>query len=202
MDIIKYCVMKRIQTIILFAALILNIPVSAQSNCSFKKGYHGFVEFGTAAVNGQIQEGFVKSSTERYSEGQMQPGEMIRLSTVHGYSWGNGVFLGAGLGYNFELLESAQYASIFADAKYNFKDILASPFMEGRMGYNFCTNAYRYDTQGLFVSVSGGVDFGHFAARLGYEYCPIKQNYRTDYEGLHRYYYLMNQFFLSLAYNF
>ena len=181
---------------------LLSLSLGAQSNHSFKKGYHGFVEVGAAAVNGQIQKGFVKSATERYLEDQMQPGEMIRLSTVHGYSWGNGVFLGGGVGYSFELLESAQYASFFADAKYNFKDASASPFLEGRMGYHFCTNAYRYDTQGMFVSVAGGVDFGCFSARLGYEYSPIKQNYRTDTAGLQRCYHWMNQFFFSLAFNF
>lgn len=188
--------------LLLLTTILLVMPVSAQTSHSFKKGYHGSVELGAAAVNGQIQQGFVKSSTERYTEDQIQPGEMIRLSTVHGYSWGNGVILGAGLGYSFELLDNAQYASIFADAKYNLKDSSASPFLEGRLGYHFCTNAFRYDTQGMLVSVAGGVDFGCLSARLGYEYSPLKQNYRTDLGGFQRYYYLMNQFFFSLAFNF
>lgn len=194
--------MNKGNVLLLLTTVFLALPVSAQTSQSFKKGYHGFVELGAAAVNGQVQKGFVKSSTERLAEDQMQPGEMIRLSTVHGYSWGNGVFLGAGVGYSFELLESAQYASIFTDAKYSFKDASASPFLEGRMGYIFCTNAYRYDTQGVFVIVDGGMDFGRLSARIGYEYSPIKQNYRTDLGGLQRYYYLMNQFFFSLAINF
>lgn len=183
-------------------AILLSLPLSAQSNLSFKKGYHGTVELGMSAMNGKMQQGFIKCNSEVCAEAQMQPGEMIRISTVHGYAWGNGVFLGAGLGWDFELIDGAQYASFFADVKYNLKDASASPFIEGRTGYHFCTNMPRYETGAVFVSAAGGVDFGHISARLGYEYCPIKQNYRSNAGQLYRSYYSMNQFFFSLAFNF
>ncbi|MBR3989449.1 MAG: hypothetical protein IKI85_02755, partial [Bacteroidales bacterium] len=193
---------RALSGILCYVALFFATTAFAQTNIAIKKGYHGMVEIGTSTVNGQVQEGFIKGPNDKYEKDQMLPGEMVRLSTVHGYAWGNGLFLGAGVGWDFELVNSAQYASIFAAAKYNIKDAAASPFIEGRTGYRICTNAYRYDTSGTFVSFATGVDFGNAAIRLGYEYSPIRQNYRADIGGLHRYYYTMNQFFFSAAFHF
>ena len=183
------------------AILLFVLPAPAQTNRSFKKGYRGTVELGFGAVNGKMQNGFIKSNLEVSPADHEQPGEMVRLSTVHGYSFGNGVFIGGGFGWDFELIDNAQYASIFVNTKYNLKDASASPFVEGRAGYSFCTNGPKYDTGGLFVNAAVGVDFGRFTTRMGYEFCPIKQNYRTSV-GLDRKFYSMNQFFLSLAFNF
>ena len=188
--------------VFLICAILFASTAFAQTNKAFKKGYHGSVELGFGTVNGQMKEGYIKSNTEVSPSDHDQPGEMVRLATVHGYSLGNGVFLGAGLGWDFELVDSAQYANVFADVKYNIKDASASPFVEGRAGYRFCTNAPRFDTEGVFVSAAAGVDFGRFAARLGYECCPIKQNYRTTWGYLQRKYYAMNQLSLSFAFNF
>lgn len=131
----------------------------------------------------------------------VEPDEMIRLSSTHGYAFGNGVFIGAGAGCNFQLIEDLHFASVFMDVKYNFVDASASPFIEGRTGYNYCINRYN-DIGGLFVSTAAGVDFGRMSARIGYELAPIKENVRARNGALGYVLYTSNQFFFSLAFNF
>ena len=191
--------MKTTKVIIFLFSIILCVsPLCAQSTYSFKKGYHGNVELGAGAVNGGIQQNFI---LRNYAGNKEQPEEIIRLSTVHGYSYGNGLFLGAGIGYNFALVNSAQYASLFADAKYNVKDASASPFVEGRVGYNFWGES-EGDLGGMLVSLAGGVDTGRISIRVGYEYSPLKQRNRISNSSFVWCYYIMNQFFFSLAFNF
>jgi len=199
--------------LVLFLVLLLGfLPVSAQTNQSFKKGYHGFVELEGSTLQGKMQRGFASevpsgsgrtpvinslsdldAFLEYYADDGSRYGEMVRVSTVHGYGWGNGVFLGLGLGYSASLKDDMDFISTFVDAKYNFVDVSASPFLEGRVGYTFDTMTVNH-TGGLFVSGAAGVDFGRFGARLGYEFCPLAQQNRT--------YYALNRFFLSLAFNF
>lgn len=192
----------KLKLIIFVTGLVMvsSAAVSAQTSRYYKKGYHGSFELGTGVGVGKMDAGFVLDDNHVFL-GEQKPGELIRLSTVHGYSLGNGIFIGGGLGWNFELFEGAQYASAFADMKYNFFDASVCPFIEGRAGYYFQTNGPRYETGGMFVSVATGVDFGRFSARLGYEFSPLKQNYRDRRGELLRYYYSLNQFFFTVSFN-
>ena len=165
--------------------MVSSAAVSAQTSRYYKKGYHGSFELGTGVGVGKMDAGFVLDDNHVFL-GEQKPGELIRLS---------------GLGWNFELFEGAQYASAFADMKYNFFDASVCPFIEGRAGYYFQTNGPRYETGGMFVSVATGVDFGRFSARLGYEFSPLKQNYRDRRGELLRYYYSLNQFFFTVSFN-
>ena len=173
---------------LILALLLSSFTASGQVNRSFKKGYRGSVELEGSVFNGRLQSGFE------------QPGELIQLSTVHGGRLGNGLFLGAGLGYAFWLSEETGFASLFVDAKYNIKDAAVSPFVEGRAGYSVCSTS-RLETGGMFVNAAAGVDFGRFTARLGYEYLPIKQLEWTSH-GQTKTYYALDRFFLSFAFNF
>lgn len=191
--------MKHFYVIALTATLLFSSAiVSAQSNRAFKKGYRGSVEMSAGVVNGRIQQDF-----QLYSNvgKEMQPEEIIRFATIHGYSFGTGLFVGAGLGYNFTLINSAQYASVFVDAKYNFKDAPASPFMESRLGYNMFGET-RSDNGGAFFSIIGGVQTGRFSVSVGYEYCPLKQYNRVSNSSFVWSFYSMNMYFLSFAFDF
>lgn len=180
--------MKRSLFFIVIFALFLSVTATAQTNRAFRAGYRGSVELESSAFRGRFQDG-----TER-------PGELIQLATVHGYSWGNGVFLGMGVGYSSWLSEDSQFVSVFLNARYNIKDTVASPFIEGRTGYSFCTTT-RLETGGLFVRMSVGVGFGHFSASLGYEYLPVKELEQTG-SGLKKSFYTLDRLFLTLAFNF
>ena len=182
--------MKKNTLIFVVLAILLAVPVSAKDNKALKKGYHGNLELGTSAMTMKMM-----------GNSSVEPDEMIRLSSTHGYAFGNGVFIGAGAGCNFQLIEDLHYASVFMDVKYNFVDASASPFIEGRTGYNYCINKYN-DIGGVFVSTAAGVDFGRMSARIGYELAPIKENVRAS-NGAHGYaLYTSNQFYFSLAFNF
>lgn len=182
--------MKKNTLLFVVLAILLAVPVSAKDNKALKKGYHGNLELGTSAMTMKMM-----------GNSSVEPDEMIRLSSTHGYAFGNGVFIGAGAGCNFQLIENLHYASVFMDVKYNFVDASASPFIEGRTGYNYCINKYN-DIGGVFVSTAAGVDFGRMSARLGYELGPIKENIRTNSGRLGYALYTSNQFFFSLAFNF
>lgn len=176
--------------VFLICAILFTSTAFAQTNRALKKGYHGNLELGTSAM-----------TLKTMGSSSAEPDEVIRLSTTHGYAFGNGVFIGAGAGYNFLLIENVQFASAFIDVKYNFVDASASPFIEGRTGYNYCTSQ-KNETGGLFVSTAAGVDFGRMSARIGYELAPIKENVRASNGALSYALYTSNQFFFSLAFNF
>lgn len=180
--------MKRLLFVLSFTALFLSVPALAQTNRAFRAGYRGIIELEGSAFHGRLQNGVE------------QPGELIQLATVHGYSLGSGVFLGMGLGYSFWLSQDTQFASVFLDARYNIKDVAASPFIEGRTGYSFCTTT-RLETGGLFVRMSAGVEFGRLSVCLGYEYFPVKELQQTG-SGLKKSYYTLDRLFLSLAFSF
>lgn len=182
--------MKKNTLLFVVLAILLAVPVSAKDNKALKKGYHGNLELGTSAMTMKMM-----------GNSSVEPDEMIRLSSTHGYAFGNGLFLGAGAGCNFQLIEELHFASAFLDVKYNLVDGSVSPFIEGRTGYNYCINKYN-EIGGLFVSTAAGVDFGRVSARLGYELAPIKENVRASNGALGYALYTSNQFFFSLAFNF
>ena len=176
--------------VFLICAILFTSTAFAQTNRAWKKGYHGNLELGTSAMTMKMM-----------GNGGVEPDEMIRLSSTHGYAFGNGLFLGAGAGCNFQLIEELHFASVFLDVKYNLADVSVSPFIEGRTGYNYCINKYN-EIGGLFVSTAAGVDFGRMSARLGYELAPVKENIRSNNGRLSYSLCTSNQFFFSLAFNF
>lgn len=188
--------------VFLICAILFTSTAFAQTNKAFKKGYRGSVEVGTGVAGGTMQKGFLTIGKEANAEDQWKPAEFMNISTVHGYQLGNGVFLGIGLGWSFEMLDGMQYGSAFADIKYNIVDASASPFVEGRTGYRINSNLGGRGTEGLFISAAGGVDFGPFSASLGFDYCPYLQTGKSSTGSIYRYCYTMNQFFFSLAFNF
>ena len=130
---------------------------SAQTNRAFKKGYQGNVEIGNYAVFGKDKAG-----------------SLMQISTTHGYSTGTGMFVGLGFGAGYDMFVDGPMGSAFMDAKYNFIDTAVSPFASARTGFRV------YDYYGFqpFISISGGVDVGHFTVKVGYDYGNMRT---TDY---------------------
>ena len=96
--------MKSIFTI-LAAFLLAAVCVSAQNSNAFEKGYRGNVSLtGNIGINkGQINNA-------------------VELTTSHGYNFGDGMYMGGGIGLN---INFDGYASIpvFLDMKYNIFDL-------------------------------------------------------------------------------
>lgn len=94
------------------------------------------------------------------------------ITSSHGYSFGNGLYVGGGAGFSAEYLPDyntmpSYIAPVFADLKYSFINRLASPFVNLRTGasYDMTNVGIRY-----FVAPSIGVDIARFAIKVGYEY--------------------------------
>lgn len=160
----------------------------------FKKGYkvieksvvdgykaveNGFID-GYKAVENFFVEPFTDtvSSSINYRKGYRGDVEIFctlpdtwGITSSHGYSFGNGLYVGGGAGFSAEF--TPDYKSnptylvpVFADLKYSFLNNLASPFVNLRTGvYADITNpGIRY-----FINPSVGMDIGRFALKVGYE---------------------------------
>lgn len=171
--------MKKLFLFLLLVACSLTL--SAQESRMFRKGYRGNLEIGNYAVFGKDKVG-----------------GLALLTTTHGYSFGDGAFVGVGLGVGADL-NGSLYFPIFMDAKYNFIDGRTSPFAAIRTGL-------RYDPNDEYIScgiaLGGGVDFGRHSVKLGYEYSVSKAN-DYDHHGSYSYIYAKPSFlFCSFAFNF
>ena len=90
-------------------------------------------------------------------------GSRTTLFTSHGYSFGNGAFVGMGTGV---IMDFAGQCTIplFADFKYSFLNKTVSPFIDYKMGISLYDMAYT----SLYVSPSVGFDIGRFSLSVGY----------------------------------
>lgn len=108
------------------------------------------------------------------------------LTTSHGYSFGNGLYLGGGLGVMEEQHSSPVSASyfslpVFADLKYSFINGTVSPFVALRGGMIIGTTHKGF---GGYLRPSIGVDIWRFSLTLSYELMgnPHRKPY-TDLSG-------------------
>ena len=105
-------------------------------------------------------------------------GSRTTLFTSHGYSFGNGAFVGLGTGV---MMDFAGHCTIplFTNFKYSFINNTVSPFIDYKMGGSI----YDLSSVNLFVSPSVGVDVGRFSFSIGY----ILQASRDIYTVLYDY---------------
>lgn len=149
----------------------------------FRKGYKA-IENGVTSGYQTVEDAFVEPFTDTVSTSRMYRKHYradIELSwsnpntwgitSSHGYSFGNGLYVGGGAGFTAEFIagqESPTYlVPVFADVKYSFLNTLASPFVSLKAGgYADVTNT------GIrtFANPAVGIDIGRFSIKVGYEY--------------------------------
>jgi hypothetical protein len=135
---------------LLFLILTLcTLTLSAQESRMFRKGYRGSVEIGNYAIFGK----------DIY-------GGIAQLTVTQGYSFGNGAFVGLGIGVGIDPIGES-YIPFYMDAKYNFIDGQVSPFASVRTGMRLGISR---SFQSFNIDLGGGVDFGRFSIKLGYEF--------------------------------
>lgn len=154
--------MRKFLTVIA-ASLMTAISLSAKGegkNLYYEKGY-----LGNVAVGGNV--GLSNDF-----------GSRTTLLTSHGYSFGNGAFVGLGTGV---MMDFAGHCTIplFTNFKYSFINNTVSPFIDYKMGGSI----YDLSSVNLFVSPSVGVDVGRFSFSIGY----ILQASRDIYTVLYDY---------------
>lgn len=131
--------------IMLFSCATAILNAQETKNLYYSKGY-----LGNVAVGGTI--GLSNDF-----------GSRATLFTSHGYSFGNGAFVGLGAGV---IMDFAGQCTIpvFADFKYSFLNKTVSPFIDYKMG----ASLYNLSHASLYVSPSVGVDVGRFSFSIGY----------------------------------
>ncbi|MBR3951415.1 MAG: hypothetical protein IKJ79_05835 [Bacteroidaceae bacterium] len=119
------------------------------TNVSYNKGYRADVELSIAIAN------------------------QLGISTSHGYSFGNGLYVGGGAGFVAEYLPNFDakpsfLTPVFADIKYSFiKDCIASPFVAFKGGAmaDITNKGIR-----IFANPAVGIDIARFSLKIQYEY--------------------------------
>ena len=97
--------------------------------------------------------------------------EQYTLSTSHGFSFGNGLYVGGGVGFTVETFLNFEDAPhylvpLFADVKYTFLNKRVSPFVSARVGGVFNTE---YKMNRMLINPMVGINVRHFTVGLGYE---------------------------------
>jgi len=141
--------MKKIIFLIAVAMCLSSIASYAGGNVFHRTGYRGNVGLGAIFISG-----------EPASEASA-----LNLETVHGYSFGNGFFAGAGVGAMKGSDENATIVPIFAQAQYDFFDSLVTPFVAARVGAAILPNG---NGTSFYLSPLAGVEIWRFSLAFNY----------------------------------
>ena len=123
------------------------------------------------------------------------------ITSSHGFSFGNGLYVGGGAGFGAELTKNAvtpesdwnasYFVPVFADIKYSFSKTLASPFvsLKGGAVADITNKGIR-----TFANPAVGLDIARFSLKVGYEY---QLGFWGHLDGKH-----MHNIKLGVAYTF
>lgn len=132
-----------------------------RNNYAAQRGYKGFADFGGGFGVNYWAGGFVG------------------LATSHGYQFNPYIFLGAGVGFNYDFGNKSIFIPVFADFRYNVLNSNITPIFGTKIGYSV------YDGQGVFFNPSIGCRFGlskSFALNLTFNY-GLQTEKWWDYYG-------------------
>ena len=123
------------------------------------------------------------------------------ITSSHGFSFGNGLYVGGGAGFGAEQTKNAvtpesnwnasYFVPVFADIKYSFTKTPASPFvsLKGGAVADITNKGIR-----TFANPAVGLDIARFSLKVGYEY---QLGFRGYLDGKH-----MHNVKLGVAYTF
>ena len=99
------------------------------------------------------------------------------ITSSHGFSFGNGLYVGGGAGFGAEMAKqsgtpesnwnASYFVPVFADIKYSFMKTLATPFviLKGGAIADITNKGIR-----TFANPAVGLDIARFSLKVGYEY--------------------------------
>lgn len=132
-----------------------------------------------AAVSLSAQDAVKPASSLQYMRGYRANVELScgiaqqwGISTSHGFSFGNGLYVGGGTGFAAEFVPDYKskpsfLVPVFADIKFDFIDKAVTPFVGFRAGELIDLT----DSEGRwFISPCAGVDISRFSISVGYEF--------------------------------
>ena len=148
--------MKKL-VLITIALVFAAISISAQEYGGFKKGYSANISTGL---------GISVSKTD--------PANFVSITTSHGYSFGDGMYVGGGIGLEPQINGHAARIPIYFESKYNIEKSTLSPFVDCRMGCNYIIG---YDSIRYFLSPGVGFDYHRLSYRINY-ICETGGNFK------------------------
>lgn len=139
--------MKKIFMTLALVLGVLSVDAQTKDYVDYERGYRADIAVST-------------SISEQYT-----------LSTSHGFSFGNGLYVGGGVGFTAETFLNFEDAPhylvpLFADVKYTFLNKRVSPFVSARVGGVFNTE---YKMNRMLINPMVGINVRHFTVGLGYE---------------------------------
>lgn len=183
-SLIHYNIMKRIIAVLFALIMAASLSFAQQSGHSFSKGYRGNISLEN---NIGVTKGIFWNS--------------FAFTTSHGYSFGDGLYIGAGTGVSLQLTKEVAIP-VFIETKYNIVDWKVSPFVDCRLGGEGILDMNGGAGAGLLVSPGIGADFHRFTLRIGYM-CETGR-FRPDngvYESIESFFKL-HSITASVAFNF
>ena len=123
----------------------------------------GMMGFSALAENKLTKTGYVGNVSVTLSA----QGPGCDILTSHGYSFGNGLWMGGGAGFSASDHYRGIFLPVFAEAKYTFTpEKKVSPFLDCKLGYMTDLD-YIY----AFVSPAAGVDINRWSVFASYDIC-------------------------------
>lgn len=118
------------------SAKLNTLRTEFKNNYIIQAGYKGFAEFGGGFGVGYWAGGFVS------------------LTASYGYQFNPHIYIGVGIGFNYDFYNSLTFLPIFADCRWNVFNKHKTPVLGVRIGYSV------YDGQGVFFNPSIGYRWG------------------------------------------
>lgn len=158
-------------------------PTTPKIGCP-ARGYRGFVDGGLLAgkVDGGLLDGKIDDAYEKVDYGR------FALTTTHGFQINPHIFVGLGLGFQFnmedDLIEDLDALVLpYSAVRYDILARRISPFVEARIGGFVSASAQENMTMGgASISFNAGVRLRRFNFSIGYE--ALVGTYKTDLEGI------------------
>ncbi len=158
-------------------------PTTPKIGCP-ARGYRGFVDVGLLAgkVDGGLLDGKIDDAYEKVDYGR------FALTTTHGFQINPHIFVGLGLGFQFnmedDLIEDLDALVLpYSAVRYDILARRISPFVEARIGGFVSASAQENMTMGgASISFNAGVRLRRFNFSIGYE--ALVGTYKTDLEGI------------------
>ena len=141
-------IMKKIVILSFLIAAFCAPALHARQSLGVQKGYTSSVELRAMAV----------ADSDR-------KGHFMFVETVHGYAFGDGLFLGGGTGLGYSFTTSDFLLPLYAKGKYNFSDRPVSPFVGVELGMGI---GLSQKDLSFMVSPSFGLDIRRFSVEFSY----------------------------------
>ena len=96
------------------------------------------------------------------------------IASSHGYSFGNGLYVGGGAGFMAEFTDYGKTPAfllpLFADVKYSFFNKMVTPYVSLKAGGYADVTSTKVQGIRTFANPAIGVDIHRFSLEVGYEY--------------------------------